>query len=192
MDNDQGTTIRSFAIAFDIERRLYKLDRWRLPLAHGLPVRTLAYAAAALLAILVVGRLPLLGQVIHALPPPLRILLLPGTVAHLLSRVEIDGRPAHRCAVSWLRLQVQPQRLVAFRSGDQRPLERLGTVTVIPDELAGNSRAAIVEGPARVLIRYPARARIRGRTLVVEMVCTQPLRARKQLTLGPGQRLLVR
>jgi len=41
MADQQTLQIRSFRVVFDLERRLHKIDRWRIPLPYGVPVRGL-------------------------------------------------------------------------------------------------------------------------------------------------------
>ena len=106
--------IRSFRVVFALERRLFRIDRWRLPLPYGVPVRGIGYAAGALMAVLVAGALPGSGAMVAAVPAPVRLVLGPIGVAALLARVRVDGRPAHRCAVAWARHRLGPRTLDAF------------------------------------------------------------------------------
>jgi hypothetical protein len=51
--------IRSFRLVFDRGyRRLFKIDRYRLPFAYGLPILGIGYAAGVALALTLVGKLP--------------------------------------------------------------------------------------------------------------------------------------
>jgi hypothetical protein len=93
--------IHSFRVVFELERRIHKIDRWRLPVPYGVPLRGLAYWAVALVATIGFTRLPLVGSAVEVLPAPVRFVVLPVGVAYLLARVEVDGRPAHRAIVAW-------------------------------------------------------------------------------------------
>src|SRR5215212_7320815 len=98
MEERRANTIvvRSFRVVFDLGlRRLFKVDRFRVPFPYGLPLRGLAYAAGALLVVLVLMRFALVGEVIRALPAPVRYVLLPGGVAYALLQLTPDGRSAH-------------------------------------------------------------------------------------------------
>ena len=53
---DQTVTIRSYRLAFALERRIFRIERYRLPLPYGLPLRGLAYAALALALVLLAGK----------------------------------------------------------------------------------------------------------------------------------------
>jgi hypothetical protein len=157
--------IRSFRICFEFERRIHKIDRWRLPVPFGVPLRGAMYAIAAVLAVVILGRLPVIGAIASAPPPPLRFVLIPGGLAYFLTQWEVDGRPAHATCGAWLRLWVAPRRLVAFAAAPARTTVALGSIAVAPDECSVRLRPGTVVGPARVVLRYPFAARTRGRTL---------------------------
>ena len=38
----EARPIRSYRVCFSLERRIYKIDRWRLPVPWGVPLRTTA------------------------------------------------------------------------------------------------------------------------------------------------------
>ena len=102
--------IRSFRVVFSLERRLFKVDRFRLPFAYGVPLRAIAYAAAALAAVAVAAQLPLVGTLLALVPPPVRFVAVPFAVAAVLTRVRVDGLPAHRAAGLWLAHHATPRR----------------------------------------------------------------------------------
>ena len=104
---EQVVHIRSFRNCFTVERRIHKLDRWRVPLPYGLPVRgpgVLRRGAA--LALLVLSRLPLFGELLQELNTFTRLVLVPGAIAFVLYRVTLDGRPSHAAAVAWVRMRM--------------------------------------------------------------------------------------
>jgi hypothetical protein len=113
--SDGALQIRSFRVVFDLERRIHHVDRFRVPLPYGVPLRSVGYAAAALVAVLIGQGLPIVGSVLMTMDAPVRLALLPIGVSVLLSRLRIDGRPAHVAALAWLRFVVGPTRYVAFR-----------------------------------------------------------------------------
>lgn len=187
-----AVTIRSFRIAFELERRLFKIDRWRLPLPYGVPLRGAAYAAVALAAVVTLGRAPLVGPAIAALPPPVRFVLLPAGAACLLVRVRVDGRCAHTFAVAWLRSALAPRRLVGFRRAAPVARVYFSAIPFAPDERTARYRRGAVSGPARLTLRYPARGRRRGRTLFVRQRSDAPLRESRELVLKAGERVVFR
>jgi len=153
-EHDQ-VVIRSFRVVFALERRLFAIDRFRLPLPHGLPVLAVGYFAALTLLLAVLARLPLVGLVIGVIPPPVRWVLLPAVGAALLMRVRPDGRAPHRALLARLRHRAGPRHHDAFR-----PVPAPGAVagivdTVVFSELrrARAGRAATVTGPAVLRVR---------------------------------------
>ena len=183
--------VRSFRVVFDLGlRRLFKVDRFRVPFPYGLPLRGVAYAAGVLLALLILQRLPLVGEVVGALPAPVRFLLLPGGAAYLLLQIEPDGRSAHAAAIAWARYRLMPKRVAAWRRADEISSRVvLGDVTFVPDERCARYRRARVIGPGRVLLRYPAQAWQTGRVLHIEQTGEEPAFVGSQVTLHAGQRL---
>src|SRR5918911_37847 len=94
--------IRSYRSVFDLERRLYRIDRFRLN-PSGVPVRGLVYVALLVLAVLVAQRLPIVGAPVRVLPWQVRYAALPGGCAALLTMLRIDGRTAQAVLASTVR-----------------------------------------------------------------------------------------
>jgi hypothetical protein len=191
--NDDGTIqIRSYRVCFDLERRIHKIDRWRVPLPYGVPVRGLAYFVVVLLAVLAAAQLPITGAVIGALHPAVRLFVLPVGAAAVLTRWSLDGRSAHQVALAAVRMQTEPSRVAAFRPARPGGRAELGELVLAHDERSARLRRARVEGPARVTLRYPISARPRGRTLRVAQAGEDALWRGKQVDLRAGQRMVVR
>jgi len=194
MDDDQ-LQIRSYRVCFELERRIYRLEQWRLPVAWGVPLRGVGYAAAALLAILLAGGLPLLGGLVHALPPPVRYLMLPLAIAYGLTALRVDGRPAHAAAGALGRHLLAPRWVCGFAAcAPVGTIARLGDVTVAPDHTGSRLRRGRLTGPCQVLLRYPCAGQLRrrGRRIVVCQTSDQALYRGKTVALGDGQVLEVR
>jgi hypothetical protein len=183
--------IRSFRNCFTVERRIHKLDRWRVPLPYGLPVRGLAYFVVASVTLLVLSRLPLFGVVLNEFNTFTRLVLIPGAIAFVLYRVTLDGRPSHAAAVAWIRMHTEPGRMSGFRRLDTPERVTLGTVLLAPDERSARMRAGVIEGPAEVVLRYAAEAEPRRRELRVRQSGHEPLWRGKRVRLGAGQRVVV-
>lgn len=190
MSDDGTVTIRSFRTAFQLERRIHKIDRWRIPVPYGVPLRTLGYAGAALAALLIASRLPVLELLIGVLPWPVRYGVLPIGAAQLLTQVEVDGRPAHDLLMAWLRLRLEGRRSIAFASSRVRARELLDAVVVAPDERHVDYRRGTIEGAGAVVLREPAELAPRGRRLLVSASSTSGFNA-KRVRLKPGQRVIV-
>jgi hypothetical protein len=192
MSDDGRIPIRSFRNCFKLERRIHKIDRWRIPVPFGIPLRGLGYALAAEVAVLVLWRLPVAGIAVGALRPELRFLVLPLGLAFVLTRWEIDGRPAHATLRSWTAMRLRPARLCAWRSAPPPGPVAFGPVTVAPDDRCARLRPAVIRGPAHVLVRYPFRAQERWRTLQLEPEPGPPRWRGKEITVGRGQRVVIR
>jgi hypothetical protein len=191
---DAKLEIRSFRVVFQLERRLHRIQHWKLPLPYGLPLRGLAYGAFVLAVILVLGRLPVVGLAVGVMPPPVRFLLAPVGAGFFLSRARVDGRPAHRFLLAWGRDRVGSRWVSAFR-----PIPAPGAcvrfvepIVFVPDSSGPGYRPARLVGPARVLLRYPARATQRGRRMLVSQLSEAPLRRGKELGFAGRQEVRFR
>jgi hypothetical protein len=106
--------IRSYRAVFDLERRIYRIDRLRLN-PGGIPLRGVVYGLTLLAALALLGALPLLGGAVRILPWYLRDLALPGGGAALLTMIRVEGRSFHLAAVALLRYALGPRFLAALR-----------------------------------------------------------------------------
>ncbi|MQA74217.1 MAG: M28 family peptidase [Solirubrobacterales bacterium] len=67
MASRSPVVIRSYhEVLGSVERRLYRFERYRLPTPYGVLVRSLLYAAGALLVVVVASALPVLGALLGA------------------------------------------------------------------------------------------------------------------------------
>jgi hypothetical protein len=118
--------IRSYRAVFDLERRIYRVDRLRLN-PGGIPVRGVVYCLAILATLALAGTLPLLGTAVRALPWYLRDLLLPAGSAALLTMIRVEGRPFHLAAAALARHALGPRELAGLtptRGGAPHPRPR--------------------------------------------------------------------
>src|SRR3954447_16270839 len=97
--------IRSYRRVFEVDRRIYRVDRWALPVPGGVPLRAVGYFAAALLGVILVGSLPGAGELMSTVSAPIRFVVGPLAIAVLGTQAAPDGRVAHRFAWDWLRLR---------------------------------------------------------------------------------------
>ena len=185
--------IRSYRVCFDLERRIYRLEQWRLPVAWGIPLRGVAYAALALIAILIAGGLPLVGSLLGALPAPVRLLLLPVGVAYALTAAKVDGRPLHTAIGSLVRHLTAPRWIAAFKRCEAPgTVVRFGDVTLAPDHSGARLRRGRIAGPCEVLLRYPARGSERRGRITVTQTSSEAMWRGKTISLAAGQGLEVR
>ncbi len=199
--------IRSYRRVFDLERRLYRVDRLRLN-PGGVPVRGIVYFLALLSAAVIAGSLPLIGAVPRGLPWYLRDLALPAASATLLSVIRVEGRPFHLAARALIRYRIGARRLAGLRAcpppigGRWWPNE----IVVLPDGSDRRMRRLRYTGPGAVLIAVEheragrmldsraAGARLLRRrpcVTVRELPQARCLKQGQVISLGLGVRLLV-
>lgn len=111
--------IRSYRRVFELERRIYRIDRLRLN-PSGVPLRGLAYFAALLACAMAVSAVPLVGALVKLAPWYVRGVVGPGLTAAALTVVRIEGRCFHFAAMALAR-----QRLRASHSVGLRPRRRM-------------------------------------------------------------------
>jgi hypothetical protein len=193
--------IRSYRRVFDLERRIYRVDRLRLN-PGGVPVRGVVYLLLVLLVALVAARLPLLGSAARVLPWYLRDLLLPGAVAAVLSVIRVEGRPFHLAANALVRFHLAANRSSAFchRTGPGARWHP-GEVLFLPDGSESRMRNTSYTGPGAVLVAvqherfcHAPRAMRRSAVDVVvrELSGARPLDRGQVIAIGPRARLRVR
>lgn len=159
------TEIRSFRTVFDLERRIYRIDRLRLN-PTGVPVRGVVYFLALAACSLLLGRLPLIDVIARAAPWYLREVASPAALAALFTLIAIEGRPFHLAALSLLRFALGPRELSGLRprrASDRQLLP--GELVFIADGSDARVRRLRYTGPGRVRVR----ARRSGRGRVVEL-----------------------
>jgi hypothetical protein len=192
MSTDGTLTVRSFRNTFRLERRIHKIDRWRIPVPFGIPLRGVGYAACAELALVIAGRLPGLGRLVGALNPAFRFGVLPLAGAYLLTVIEVDGRPAPAALRALIRMRLGPTRVVAWRSRSCDTRVDLGRVPVAPDERCARLRPAVIAGPARVLVCVPVRASTRRRTVLLRSAPGPRPHRGKVISIERGGRIVIR
>ncbi|HXC24226.1 MAG TPA: hypothetical protein VNU28_06550 [Solirubrobacteraceae bacterium] len=144
--------IRSYRSVFDLERRLYRIDRLRLNPA-GVPLRGIVYFLALLGATLLAGALPLVGLLVRMLPWYLRDVGGPGVCAALLTLIKVEGRPFHLAAHALARYAMGPRELAGLRprvSADRR--WRPQELVVLADGSDSRLRRLRYTGPGAVLV----------------------------------------
>jgi len=185
--------IRSYRVVFDLERRLHRIDRWRLPLPYGLPIRSLAYAAITLVTVVIATRLPVLGSAVAVVPAPARLVLLPAAVALVLTRINVDGRTAHRTAAATIGFLLRPKRIAACRRAPAvGSAKRLNPICIAPDGRSSRLRRGIVHGAAVARLRYPVALDERRRSLHVKQTEARPLDQGVRIQFDATRRLVIR
>ncbi|HWT92076.1 MAG TPA: hypothetical protein VN238_03700 [Solirubrobacteraceae bacterium] len=189
----QTVRIRSFRIVFALERRLFKIDRFRLPFAYGLPLRSLAYAAAAVVAVAAAGSLPVAGAAVGAVPPPLRFVIAPVLISAAMTRLRIDGLPAHKAARLWAIHAIAPSLTVGFRPVRVSAVDRISDpLVLVADPHAPALRPAVIRDARQIAVRVPARASADGQTLTLTQTPGPALRQPKRIRVAAGARVRIR
>jgi hypothetical protein len=162
--------IRSYRRVFEVDRRIYRVDRWALPVPGGVPLRAVAYFVAALLAVLAAGSLPGIGELVAGVSAPLRFVVAPLAVAVLGTQAAPDGRVAHRFAWDWLRLRLRARRRCGGRVVplEGEPVAWHGELALRWDGEGAQLRRGRVRGPVRVTFNVPVQLRHGGGGLVAE------------------------
>jgi hypothetical protein len=199
--------IRSYRRVFDLERRIYRVDRLRLN-PGGVPVRGVVYFLAILLAALIARRLPLLEIVAKVPPWYLGDLAFPAASAAVLTMIRVEGRPFHVAVLALARLRTGPRRLAGVRPC-VAPLGRWypDEIVLLPDGSDGRMRRLRYTGPGAVLVAVPheradriterrlsswTRLRRRPALTVRELAAGGAQSSGEVIALAPGARLLVR
>lgn len=186
----EHVTLRSYRAAFEMERRLHRIDRFRIPVPYGIPLVAVGYAAAVMLALVIAARLPVTGLLLGALPWPVRLILLPGLATRALCRRGADGRLGHEVALAYMSFKFGAKQLVGLERAPVVDAE-LGEVAVVADERSSRYLAGVVRGPCTALLRCPARLELRGRVVALEPVEGAALREPQEVQLPAGTRLEV-
>lgn len=184
--------VRSYRRVFDLERRIYSVDRVRLN-PGGVPVRGVLYFVALVVAGLVAASLPLLGAVSRVLPWFVRDLALPGAGAAVLSAIRIEGRVFHLAARSLVRHWAGPRRLAGVRrceSAGQTWYPE--AVLLLPDGSDHRMRGLRYTGPGAVLVSIEHERHGRARELGSQGMARGGLRPVLSLREKSGARSLAR
>src|SRR3954451_16859962 len=135
MEDSGKVVIHSFRLVFDRGyRRLFKIDRDRLPFAYGLPILGILYAVLVALALVVADKLPIAGPALGAPPPPIHWVAIPVGLSMVMLHWRPDGLKPHTALVAWIDAALTVGELSCWQSAerDADTLE-LGEVACAPD-----------------------------------------------------------
>lgn len=161
-DGAEQIEIRSYRTVFDLERRIYRVDRLRLN-PGGVPVRGVLYFVALALVSGVAAHVPLAAWPVRAVPWYVRDLGLPAGAAALLTVIRIEGRPFHLAARALLRHAAGPRHMAELRAVGSRRRWRPPDILLVPDGSDSRVRRMRFTGPGAVLMA-PAHDRILWRS----------------------------
>jgi hypothetical protein len=196
--------VRSYRRVFDLERRIYRVDRLRLN-PGGVPIRGIVYFLAAIAGALAAGHVPVVAFAVRTLPWYLSDIILPACGAALLCVIRIEGRPFHIAAGAIARHRLGGRWLSGVdRSTKPGARWHLPQILLLPDGSDSRMRRLRYTGPGAVLIavehqhsgaRDPRSARRwpRSRTALTvrELDSARPLAEGRVVALARGSRLVV-
>jgi hypothetical protein len=195
--------IRSYRKVFDLERRIYRIDRLRLN-PGGVPLRGIVYFLAILATTILAGALPPIGMLVRTLPWYVRCLAVPGATAALLTLIKVEGRPFHLAALSLLRYLSAPREFAGVRPRVAADRSwRLQELVVLADGSDSRLRRLRYTGPGAVLVSaahvrmswYPSRPRRLARRPNITLVALPGKRSPERgqvIVLAHGASLDVR
>ena len=112
----ERVVIRSYRRVFEVDRRIYRVDRWALPVPGGVPLRAVGYFAATRAGGDRARRAARRSASWSACcRRRCATWCVPLAVAVLGTQAAPDGRTAHRFALDWLRLRLRARRRSAGR-----------------------------------------------------------------------------
>jgi hypothetical protein len=191
------TEIRSYRRVFELERRIYSVDRFRLN-PGGVPVRGVVYFAGSVAGALITSRLPTLGDLWRVLPWYLRYIACPALLAGGMTALRLDGRPFHLSIGPLLGLLLRSRRRVRLGTAPScARVWRPPDLAMIPDGSDPDFRGLRYYGPGSVLVSLAhERAWSRDIAGAGEIRVTAGLGAERPrkgtvIVLRPGARLRV-
>jgi hypothetical protein len=187
--DEHAIEVRSYRTVFDLERRLYRIDRLRLN-PGGVPVRGIVYTIALAILVAALGSLPGIASALEAVPWPVRHVLLPAALGAVLTLRKVDGRPFHVAICSLIAMAVGPRRLSGLRPA-RAPVDRWspGEIVLIPDGSEARPRRTRFRGPGAVLVAVDHELRERGGRRVGLIAGGDARAEREVIVLAPGGRL---
>jgi len=195
--------IRSYRTVFELERRLYRIDRLRLP-PGGIPMRGALYCLGLIVMAIAVSALPLVGTVARMVPWYVRDLGAPVAVAALLALLRIEGRPFHLAVRALVTHRLGPRWWRGLRpASSPGAVWHPGELLMLPDGSEGRWRPFGFRGPGAVMVSGGCTCRERRGGLMAGIACRPHLTVqerpgdaresgRRVVALSAGARLRVR
>jgi hypothetical protein len=185
--------IRSYRAVFDLERRIYRVDRLRLN-PSGVPVRGVVYCFAILVCLELAGALPLVGTAVRVLPWYVRDLLLPAGLAALLTMIRVEGRPFHLAAAALLGHLFGPHQFAGLMpAGGSLGVSRVRREGVAPGQVWRPEELLLLPDgsdprPRRLRYSGPGAVRMTGNRQVLVLERDAELRVRAHVPRAAGAR----
>src|SRR4051795_6276745 len=120
MGDSGKVVIGSFRLVFARGyRRLFKIDRYRLPFAYGLPILGIGYAAGVALALVLAAKLPAAGPALTALPPPIHWVAIPVGLAMVMLHWRPHGLKPHAALWAWIQAATTVRELACWQPAER-------------------------------------------------------------------------
>jgi hypothetical protein len=146
------TEIRSYRRVFDLERRIYSVDRLRLN-PGGVPVRGVVYFLVLLLCSLAAGALPGVGSALAEVSWYVRDLAAPAALASVLTVVRVEGRSFHLAARALAGHLAAPRTVGCLRGRSEVGARWFpDDIVMLPDGSDAKLRRLRYSGPGAVLV----------------------------------------
>lgn len=146
------TEIRSYRRVFDLERRIYSVDRLRLN-PGGVPVRGVVYFVVLLLCALAAGALPVVGSIAAGVSWWVRDLAAPAAAASVLTVVRVEGRSFHLAARALASHLAAPRTVGCLRGRSEVGARWFpDDIVVLPDGSDARLRRLRYSGPGAMLV----------------------------------------
>jgi hypothetical protein len=187
MSEPSGRQIRSYHRAFHFELMLYTLGNlrpWR-----PVPARGVLYTAVCAVMMVALAHAPVVGGVISGLGPVSVYGVLPLALGWLLTVARVEGRRFHIAARVWARHRRSGRTLIGGYRAMRRPGSRWrpSRVLAINDGRDGAPPTGLrLEGPGRVLLRYPCSAKLDRARLTVAHTSQRPCDPGQVLAIAKG------
>lgn len=176
--------LRSYARAFPRDRRIYRIDRWAIPIPGGLPLAASAWFVGLAVGLVALAQLPAIGAVASIVGWPATVIIGPGAGALALTRTLDDGRsvPAHAWCAARYRIAHLPSR--ARARACTRVLWIFGDHTLAP--------RVRIHGPGRLAVAGSVDLTQRSARIIVATISAVTGRAPQVVALAESQVLEVR
>jgi hypothetical protein len=141
--DDGRIVLRSYRLAFELERRIHRIDRYRIPLPYGLPLVAAGYGLATAVLVVVLSGVPVVGGCWGCFRGRSGCCSFPvWWRTSCADRRATGGRRMRRWPLA--RLLRSPRPAGRLQRAPRAPREGFAPVVVVPDERGPRYRAATV------------------------------------------------
>lgn len=181
--DEGGPVIHSWRDVFNTNWHIHSFMGWRPNIPGGVDGIMVAYFMVGVVGAMVLGYVPLFGDLINGVWWPLPHIIIPAYIAMIATAATPDDRSAYRYMTSRVRLHMEHVRLPELAPRSER-------IHIHHDETsAAPVQAGMVTGPAHVEFNHPVRLRANSKGIIAH---PDPDGETGDVVLGPGVTLTVR